>query len=171
MYDRNYRSWHVYVANLAVALLFVLTAPVKAGTEIDQAGKDFHACIDANNCDNEIYDIITTGTGPNLQYAGSQSAEVNHRFKFSVENLPPYMQPFLELPYEQCIRIGTPGTDNGECIFYPVAAGETCTLTDVNGDARTVTTFFSQFTRAVEWYDWDYYNYLYLDVRVYCSDY
>ena len=35
MYDRNYRSWHVYVANLAVALLFLMVAPVKAqGPEI-----------------------------------------------------------------------------------------------------------------------------------------
>ncbi len=149
----------------------LLNTVVISGTEIDQAGKDFHACIDANNCDNEIYDIITVGTGPNLQYAGSQTAEVNQQMKFSLENLPNYMQPFLDLRRGKCIRIGTPDTDNGKCTFYPVAAGEVCTLTDVNKDARTVEKFFSQFTRKVDFSDRDYYNYLYLDVHVYCSDY
>lgn len=168
----NYNSRDVWLGMAIPALIFALafsSAPAMADFQIDQANDDIHAPFDANNTDNELY--LTAPVVPNFQYGGTQTAEANQRMKFSLENLPEFLQPFVDLNRGECIRVGTASEATEECAFYQVNAGEVCTLTDPNGDARAANRFASTFTRVIDFSDRDYHKYLYLDVRVYCSDY
>lgn len=178
MKHKSINTHLVFASVAAIFTLSALPAPSLAGTEIDQANDDVHACLDAGDCDNELY--LTAPVSPNFQVSGTQTAEVSQVFRFSLDKLPPELTMFLNLSEGQCITIGTaseaPEGKPGDCVFYQVAAGEVCTLTDVNGDARTITAnnggFASTYTRLrPDFSDVRYWNYLYLEATVYCSDY
>ncbi len=166
-----YKRIDVYLGMAAALLAFVLAVPVaKADFQCDQDQGDGHAPFDANNTDNELY--VTMETMPNFQIGNTQTCEAAQLVRFSLEKLPIELQALFEMGRDECIRFGPAGGDPGPCEYYPVGANEACTLTDVNGDARQVGQFHSQFTRSGYRYeDPRYWDYIYVEALVYCSDY
>ena len=139
------KSINIYLTYATVAALFILiTPPVSADFQCDQANKDSHIPYDANNTDNELF--LTTPVMANWQVGNTQSCEVFEEFEFTIANMPFELQPLLDLAPGQCIRIGSADALRAGCTFYQVD-NETCTLTDVNGNARQTNTYYSTFTK------------------------
>lgn len=139
-----HKSTDVYLGYAIVALMFVLAAPVQADFQCDQQGKDIHAPYDADDTDNELY--LTPAVMPNFQVGGTQTCEGKQDFSVAVSTVPDALQSLISLRSGQCIRFGSADAPRDYCAFYEVE-GETCTITDVNGDTRQVETFSSTFIK------------------------
>lgn len=103
-------------------LVFGTVGLVQADVQINQQEQYAHAPYDENNFDNELY-IGSIGISANVQYEGTQSLTT----KPEEVTIRPMFQPpeLADLDVGEILNLDSTGIPE-----------ETCTITDVNGDAR-----------------------------------
>lgn len=116
---------------IIISLAFVVSGAL-ADAQLNQEAQYAHIPYDAENTDNELY-IGSIGTNAVIQYADTQSGTYIGTVEMDCSALPPQL---ASLPHGQSLQISSDDT------------GETCTLTDVNGDTRNLETWKTTVKRS-----------------------